>query len=162
MAELIQATEAYYSTVERFFTSDPLLLNLQCMAGHIKRERHIYLFLKRRNGEACGDSLMNGHWEELFGKVKELFDATDDLDNYHMHIQHIIDWSSDSKQYLESFLRLYVIKCVQGVIEAMSSLSASGYALSPHSHPNIQPVCYKKSQNISCYHKVNYSLVCNI
>jgi len=34
----------------------------------------------------CGDSLMNGHWEELIGKVKELLHATDDPDNYRMHI----------------------------------------------------------------------------
>ena len=39
MAELIQATKAYYSTSEGFVTSDPLLLNLRHVAGHITRER---------------------------------------------------------------------------------------------------------------------------
>jgi len=48
--------------------------------------------------KACGDSLINEHWEELFGKVEELLHATDDLDNYHMHIQHIIWYTSDSQQ----------------------------------------------------------------
>ena len=75
--------------------------------------------------KACGDSLMNEHWEELFGKVEELLHATDDLDNYHMHIQHIIWYTSDSQQQFESFLRLYVIKYVQEVI---SSSDASGCA----------------------------------
>ncbi len=85
-------------------------------------------FLHMENEEACGDSLMNGHWEELIGKVEELFDATDDPDNYRMHIRAIIQYSSDGRQRLNSFLRLHVIKCVQGVIEAMSSSSASGCA----------------------------------
>jgi len=29
---------------------------------------------------------MNGHWEELFGKMEELLYATDDPHNYHRHI----------------------------------------------------------------------------
>jgi len=133
MAELIQATKAYYSTVEGFVTSDPLLLNLRRVAGHIMRENEMYNFddggiLERKNGEACVDSLMNGHWEELIGKVEELFHATDDPDNYHVHIRRIIQYSSDGRQRLESFLTPHVIKCVQGVIEAMSSSSASGCA----------------------------------
>jgi len=133
MAELVQATKAYYSTVEGFVTGDPLLLNLRCVAGHIVRERGMYSFsgggfLVWKNVEACVDSLMNGHWEELIGKVEELLHATHDLDNYRMLIQHIIQYT-DGRQHLESFLRLYVIKCVQEVIKAMSSSGASGCAL---------------------------------
>jgi len=131
MAEFVQA---YYSTVEGFLTSDPLLLNLRRVAGHIERELGMYVFRGRndldwKNGETCADTLMNGHWEELFGKVEKLLDATDDPDNYHVHIRAIIDWSSDGLQRLKSFLRLHVTKRVQGVIEAMSSSSASGCAL---------------------------------
>ena len=44
MAELVQATKAYYSTVEGFLTSDPLQLNLRRVAGHIMRERGMYVF----------------------------------------------------------------------------------------------------------------------
>ena len=126
MAEFQKVTKAYYSTVEGFLTSDPLLLNLRRVAGHIKRGSDIC----NRVG-TCGvsDTLMNGHWEELFGKVEELLDATDDPDNYRMLIRLIIEYSSDSRQRLESFLRPHVIECVQGVIEAMSSSSASGCAL---------------------------------
>ena len=66
MNELTQATKAYYSTVERFPTSDPLLSNLRCVAGHIERERSMYVFrsrdiLREKNVEACGATLMNGH-----------------------------------------------------------------------------------------------------
>ena len=131
MAELIQATNVYYSTVEGFVTSNPLLLNLRRVAGHIMRERDMYniSFLSRKNVEACADTLMNGHWEELFGKVEELFDATDNPDNYHMHIEAIISWSSDGRRRLESFLRPHVIECVQGVIEAMSSTSGCASTL---------------------------------
>ena len=132
MAELVQATKAYYSTVEGFVTSDPLLLNLRRVAGHITRERDMYDFnggfdLYERNRKACAKTLMNGHLEELFGKVEELH-VTDHPDNYRMLIQQIISWSSDGRQHLKSFLRLHVIECVQGVIEAMSSSSASGCA----------------------------------
>ena len=131
MTELVQATKAYYSTVEGFLTSDPLLLNLRRVSGHIKRERSMYArVLPMENGKACADTLMNGHWEEFFVKGEELLHATDDPhNNYHMLIQHIIRSSSDGEQRLESFLRPHVIKCVQGVIEAMSSSSASGCAL---------------------------------
>ena len=133
-AEFIQATKAYYSTAEGFVTSDPLLLNLRCVAGHIMRERGMYNFagghiLDWGNMSTCVDSLMNGHWEELFGKVEELLHATDDPDDYHVHIQHIIRHTSDGRRRFESILRLHVIKCVQGVIEAMSSSGASGCAL---------------------------------
>ena len=133
MAELIQATKAYYLTVEGFVTSDPLLLNLRRVAGHITREHDMYVFrgegfLGWKIVEACVGSLMNGHWEELFGKVEELLHATDDPDNYHVHIEAIIEYTSDGQQQFESFLRLHVIKCVQDVIEAMSSSSASGCA----------------------------------
>ena len=132
-AEVIQATKVYYSTVEGFLTSDPLLLNLRRVAGHVKRERGMYVFrgggiLRQKNGKACANTLMNGHWEELFGKVEELLHATDDPENYHMHIRAIIQFSSDGRQRFESFLKLHVIKRVQGVIEAMSSSSASGCA----------------------------------
>ena len=104
MAELIQATKVYYSTVEGFLTSDPLLLNLRRVAGHITRESDMYVFrggddLHEKNGKACGDTLMNGHWEELFGKVEELFDATDDPNNYHVHIRRIIRSTSDGRQH---------------------------------------------------------------
>ena len=133
MTELTQATKAYYLTVEGFVTGDPLLLNLRRVAGHIKRERDMYVFrgggvLDWKKGEACGDSLMNGHWEELIGKVEELLHATDDPHNYHVHIERIIRSTSDGRQRLKSFLRLHVIKCVQGVIKTMSSSSASGCA----------------------------------
>ena len=129
MAELVQATKAYYLTVEGFLTSDPLLLNLRRVAGHIMREHDMYDIggiLRRENGQVCADTLMNGHWEELIGKVEELLHATDDPDNYHVLIQ---PRSSDGQQQFESFLRLYVIKCVQGVIKTTSSSSASGCAL---------------------------------
>ena len=131
MAECIQATKAYYSTVEGFVTSDPLLLNLRRVVGHIMREFDMYDIggiLRRETGQVCGDILMNGHWEELFGKLEELLHATDDPDNYRMHIQAIIEYTSDGRQRLKSFLRPHVIECVQGVIEAMSSSSASGCA----------------------------------
>ena len=71
---------------------------------------------------------MNGHWEELFRKVEELLHATDHPDNYRMHIRQIIRSTSDGRQRLESFLKLHVRKCVQDVIEAMSSSGASGCA----------------------------------
>ena len=45
-----------------------------------------------------------------------------------MHIRQIIEYTSDGQQQFESFLRLHVRMCVQGVIEAMSSSSASGCA----------------------------------
>ena len=130
MTELTQATKAYYSTVEGFVTGDPLLLNLRRVAGHITRERDMYVFRGGvwENVEACVDILMNGHWEGLIGKVEELLHATDDPDKYHMLIQHIIRYSSNGLQRLESFLRLHVIKCVQEVIKAMSSDGASGCA----------------------------------
>jgi len=99
MAELVQTTKAYYSTVEGFVTSDPLLLNLRRVAGHITRERGMYVrVLDWKNVEACGDTLMNGHWEELIGKVEELIYATDDPDNYHMLITAIIDCNFDGEQ----------------------------------------------------------------
>ena len=60
-------------------------------------------------------------------KVEELLHSTDDPENYHMHIRAIIQFNSDGQQYLKSFLKLYMIKRVQGVIE--SSSSASGCAL---------------------------------
>ena len=127
MAELIQATKAYYSTVEGFVTSDPLLLNLRHVAGHVARERGMYV-IGDLHVDTCVDTLMNGHWEELFGKVEELLYATDDPDNYRMHIRLIIRYTSNSRQRLESFLRLHVIKHVQGVIEAMSSSGVSSCA----------------------------------
>ena len=108
MAELIQATEAYYSTVEGFLTSDPLLLNLRRVAGYIARERDMYGGIERESGDACAGTLMNGHWEELFGKVEELLHATDHPENYRMHIQYIIQFSSDGRQHFKSFLRLHV------------------------------------------------------
>ena len=115
-------------------TSDLLLSNLRCVAGHIKRERDIYDFnggfnLYEKNTGTCRDTLVNGHWEELIGKVKELLHATDHPDNnYCMVIWQIIWYSSDGEQCLESFLKLYVIKCVQDVIKTMSSSDASGCA----------------------------------
>ena len=114
-------------------TSDLLLSNLRYVAGHIIRERDIYDFnggfnLYEKNTGTCGDSLMNGHWEELFGKLEKLLHATDDPHNYRMLIQRIIEWSSDGEQHLESFLRLHVRKHVQGVIKAMLSSSASACA----------------------------------
>ena len=95
IAELIQATKAYYLTVEGFLTSDSLLLNLRHVAGHIIRERGMYNFRGRhildwKNMDACVDSLMNGHWKEFFGKGEELLHATDDPGSYRIYIQHII------------------------------------------------------------------------
>jgi len=60
MAELIQATKVYYSTVERFLTSNLLLLNLRHVTGHIKRE--IYGLVDRRilAIKVCGDTQING------------------------------------------------------------------------------------------------------
>ena len=97
------------------------------------REHNIYNFnggldLYEKNTGTCGESLMNGHWEELIEKAEELLHATHDLDNYRMLIQHIISWSSDGLQRLESFLRPHVRKRVQGVIKTMLSSSASGCA----------------------------------
>ena len=87
MAELIQATKVYYSTVEGFVSSNPLLLNLRHVAGHITRECDMYVFLDWKNEDAYANTLMNGHWEELTGKVEELLHATDHPDNnYHMLI----------------------------------------------------------------------------
>jgi len=100
------------------FEIDQYVFNLWWMWSHTKIG----------NWKACVDSLMNGHWEKLIGKLEELLHATDNPDNYRRHIQLIIDCSSDGRQRLESFLRPNVIKCVQGVIEAMSSSSASGCA----------------------------------
>ena len=62
------------------------------MAGHIIGERDIYDFnsgfdLYEKNTGTCVDSLMNGHWEELFGKLEELLHATDNPHNYRMLIQ---------------------------------------------------------------------------
>ena len=53
----------------------------------IKREHGLYgrsisMNLSMKNGKACVDSLMNGHWEELFGKLEELLHATDHPDDY--------------------------------------------------------------------------------
>ena len=84
--------------------------------------------LYKKNIGTCRDTLMNGHWEELIGKVEELLHATHDPENYRMHIQYIIHFSSDGLQRLKSILKLHVRKRVQGVIEAMSSSSASGCA----------------------------------
>ena len=88
MTELTQAMKAYYLTVEGFLTSDLLLLNLRCMAGHIMREHDIYNIeeiLEWKNTEMCADTLMNGHWEKLIGKVEGLLYATDNPDNYYMY-----------------------------------------------------------------------------
>ena len=106
MAELIQATKAYYLTVEGFVTGNPLLLNLRRVAGHITRERGTFAGGRvLKNRDACANTLMNGHWEELIGKLEELLHATDDPDNYHVHIQRIIQYTSDGRQRLVSFLR---------------------------------------------------------
>jgi len=62
------------------------------VAGHITRDYDIYNFnskfdLYKKNTGTYGDTLMNGHWEELIGKVEELFHTTDYPDNnYSMHI----------------------------------------------------------------------------
>ena len=96
MAELIQATKVYYLTVEGFITSDPLLLNLRRVAGHITRERGMYI--GDLHVSTCANTLMNGHWEELIGKVEELLHATDNPENYHMHIRQIIQYTSDVRQ----------------------------------------------------------------
>ena len=88
--------------------------NLRRVAGHIMRERGMYIGL---HVDTCANTLMNGYWEELIGKVEELLHATDDPDNYRMVIQPITEWSFDGRQRLISFLRLHVRKRVQGVIE---------------------------------------------
>ena len=100
-------------------TRNLLLSSLRRVVGHIMREHNIYDFnggfdLYEKNTGTCRDTLVNGHWEELIGKVKELLHATDHPDNnYRMVIRQIIRYSSDGEQCLESFLKLYVIKCVQ-------------------------------------------------
>jgi len=99
IAEVIQAIKAYYSTIEGFVTSNPLLLNLKHMAGHITREYDMYIFhsggiLVWKNMDACGDTLMNGYWEELLGKLEKLLHATNYLYTYCMFIQAIIKYSS--------------------------------------------------------------------
>jgi len=107
MADFIQATKAYYSTVEGFLTSDPLLLNLRHVVDHIEREHHIYNMM-----ETCGDTLMNGHWKELIGKVEELLHPTHDPHNYHMLIQqitiHFLMVNSGSKAFLSCMWKLHV------------------------------------------------------
>jgi len=98
------------------------------------RECNIYDFngrfdLYEKNTGICRDTLVNGHWEELIRKVKELLYATDHPDNnYCMVIQQIIQYSSNSEQCLKSFLKLYVIKYVHDVIKTMLSSGASGCA----------------------------------
>ena len=91
IAELIQVKKVYYLTVEEFVTSNPLLLNLRHMIDHLKRGHHMYIFssegfLHIENEKVCKDTLMNGHWEELVGKVKKFLYATDHPDKYHVHI----------------------------------------------------------------------------
>ena len=107
-------------------TSDLLLSNLRRVAGHITRERDMYDLgiggvLRRKNLMTCANTLVNGHWEGLVGKVEELLHATDHPDNnYRMFIRQIIRYSSDGEQCLESFLKLHVRKPgrdVIGVIE---------------------------------------------
>ena len=56
------------------------------------------------NTGTCRNTLMNGHWEELIGKVEEFLHATDNPDNYRMRIQQIIRSSSDGRWQLETFL----------------------------------------------------------
>ena len=105
MADFIQATKAYYSTVEGFLTSNPLLLNLRRVVGHIEREHHIYNMM-----ETCGDTLMNGHWEELIGKVEELLHPTHDLSHAHStnHSIHFLMVNSGSKAFLSCMWKLHV------------------------------------------------------
>ena len=115
MAEFQKVAKAYYSTVEGFLTSDPLLLNLRRVADHMKRERDVYVFggggvLDWKNGEACGDTLMNGHWEELIGKVEELLHPTHDLSHAHStnHSIHFLMVNSGSKAFLSCMWKLHV------------------------------------------------------
>ena len=105
MADFIQATKAYYSTVEGFLTSNPLLLNLRHVVGHIEREHHIYNMI-----ETCGDTLMNGHWEELIGKVEELLHPTHDLSHAHStnHSIHFLMVNSGSKAFLSCTWKLHL------------------------------------------------------
>ena len=76
--------------------------------NHITRERDMYNLgiggvLCRKNLMTCANTLMNGHWEGLVGKVEELLHATNHPDNnYRMLIQQIIQYSSDGEQCLES------------------------------------------------------------
>ena len=82
------------------------------MCGRSHRERTWYVQLRfvlcEKNMETWAEILMNGHWEEVFGKVEELLYATDDPHNYHRHIWHSIRlwWST-------ALLRLHVIKYVR-------------------------------------------------
>jgi len=73
MAELIQATKVYYSTVEEFVTSDPLLLNLRRVAGHITRESDMYVFRgwRRPSREEWGDMCKDSDEWALGGVVWE-------------------------------------------------------------------------------------------
>ena len=101
-------------------TRNLLLSNLRRVAGHITRERDMYDIggvLRRKNLMTCGNTLMNGHWEGLVGKVEELLHATDHPDNnYRMLIRQIIRYSSDGEQRLKSILKLHVRKRVRDVI----------------------------------------------
>ena len=100
---------------------------LHCeIVPHGRGKSHMKVYICERHVEGnhekitwwiATNTLMNGHWEELIGKVEELLHATDDPDNYRMHIQYIIQFSSDGLQRLKSFLRLHVRRCVQAVIE---------------------------------------------
>jgi len=62
------------------------------MAGHITRECDMYdlgigSVLCRKNLITCTNTLMNGYWKELVGKVEKLLHSTDHPDNnYHMLI----------------------------------------------------------------------------
>ena len=84
------------------------------------REHDIYDFnsgfdLYEKNTGTCRDTLINGHWEELIGKVEELPHSTDHPDNnYHMLIQQIIQYSSNGEQHLESFLEKACAWCDRG------------------------------------------------
>jgi len=61
----------------------------------------VYSFIGQES-EACGEI---GHWEELCGKVDELLHATDHPDNYPMHIQIIIQYSSVGVWQFNSLLQ---------------------------------------------------------
>lgn len=130
MAKYIQVIKVYYLTVERFLTSNPLLLDLRYIASHITREQDMYNFNSRgflnNNMKVYKDSLMNRYQKKLIGKVEELLYTTDNPDNYSILIQQIILLSSNSQQY---FFRLYIIKYVQDMISAMLSLDASSCTL---------------------------------
>ena len=126
-------------------TSNPLLLNLRHVAGHIARELGMYIrdILDWKNIEVYQDSLMNGHWEVLFKKVEELLHARDDPDNCCMHIQYIIQFSFNDllhqqESKLESIMKF--MKQMKLALEKVKSMIYESQEYLRHSY--YTPISY--------------------